>query len=69
MKTGQRKTLKVKITPSNATNKKIKWKSSNRKVATVVNGVVTFKKKGKVTITATAVRGKKKAKVKFKVAK
>jgi len=51
------------------TNSGIKWKSSNKKVATVKNGVVTFKKKGKVTITATAVRGKKKAKVKFKVTK
>ena len=47
----------------------IKWKSSNKKVATVKNGVVTFKKAGKVTITATATRGKKKAKVKFKVSK
>ena len=49
------------------TNSGIKWKSSNKKIATVKNGVVTFKKKGKVTITATAVRGKKKARVKFKV--
>ena len=45
----------------------IKWKSSNKRIATVSNGVVTFKRKGKVTITATALRGKKKAKVKFKV--
>ena len=47
----------------------IKWTSSNKKIATVKNGVVTFKKAGKVTITATASRGKKKAKVKFKVTK
>ena len=45
------------------------WKSSNRKVATVRNGVVTFKKAGRVTITATATRGKKKARVTFKVSK
>ena len=51
------------------TNSGIKWKSSNKKIATVKNGVVTFKKKGKVTITATATRGKKKARVKFKVSK
>lgn len=44
-----------------------KWKSSNMKVATVINGVVTFKKKGSVTITCTAMRGKKKAKIKFNV--
>ena len=51
------------------TTSDIKWTSSNKKVATVSNGVVTFKKKGKVTITATAVKGKKKAKVKFVVSK
>jgi len=51
------------------TNSPIKWKSSNKRVASVSNGVVTFKKAGKVTITATATRGKKKAKVKFKVSK
>lgn len=47
----------------------IKWKSNHKSVATVNNGVVTFKKKGSVTITATTIRGNKKAKVKFKVAK
>lgn len=46
-----------------------KWKSSNKKVATVNNGVVTFKKAGKVTITCTTVRGKKKARVTFAVSK
>lgn len=45
--------LKVTITPSNATNKKIKWKSSNKKIATVdKKGKVTGKKKGTVTIKA-----------------
>ena len=47
-----------------------KWKSSNKKVARVdQNGKVTFRKRGKVTITATAKRGKKKAKIRFKVSK
>ena len=46
-----------------------KWKSSNKKVATVKNGVVTFKKAGKVTITCTTKRGKKKAKIRFTVGK
>lgn len=45
------------------------WSSSNKKVATVKNGVITFKKPGKVTITCTAVRGKKKARLKFTVSK
>ena len=57
------------VTLSEGTNSGIKWKTSNKKVATVSNGVVTFKKAGKVTITATATRGKKKAKVKFVVTK
>ena len=57
------------VTLPEGTNSGIKWKTSNKKVATVKNGVVTFKKAGKVTITATATRGKKKAKVKFVVSK
>ena len=62
----------VTLTPSvpeNANPGGYKWKSSNKKVATVKNGVVTFKKPGKVTITCTAKRGKKKARVKFRVSK
>lgn len=56
------------VTLPEGTDSPIKWKSSNKKVATVSSqGVVTFKKKGRVTITATAKRGKKKAKVKFTV--
>ena len=46
-----------------------KWKSSNKKVATVKNGVVKFKKAGKVTITCTTKRGKKKTRVTFAVSK
>ena len=51
----------MKVTPSDASNKKIEWKSSNKKVAKVTSsGVVTMQKKsgGKsVTITATAMDG------------
>ena len=50
--------------------KKCYYSTSNKKVATVNStGLVTFKKPGKATITATAVRGKKKGKVKVKVTK
>ena len=55
--------------PENTTSA-IKWTSSNKKVATVnASGVVTFKKPGKATITATCKRGGKKAKVKVRVTK
>ena len=44
-----------------------KWKTSNKKIATVKDGVVTFLRSGKVTITVTAVRGKKKDSLTFTV--
>ncbi len=48
-------TLKATVSPSNATNKKVTYKSSNKKVATVSSkGKVKAVKKGKATITATA---------------
>lgn len=48
----------------------IRWSSGNRRVAVVSqDGTVTGKKPGKTTITATAVRGGKKARVKIKVTK
>ena len=45
--------LMVTITPDNATNKDIIWKSSDENIATVTNGKILAKKEGKVTITAT----------------
>ncbi len=58
---GKKIKLTATVTPSNAANKSIKWKSSNKKVAKVnSSGVVTMNKKsgGKsVTITATAADG------------
>ena len=48
--------LSAKVTPYNAQNRKITWKSSNTKVATVdSNGKVTMKSKGTAKITATSV--------------
>ncbi len=70
VKAGSKLTLELTITPSNATNKSVKWTSSNKKCATVnAKGVVTAKKSGKgktVKITATAKDGSKK-KVTFKI--
>lgn len=59
IKKGDSFTLTVTISPSNATNKDIKWSSSNNNVATVSNGKVTAKGKGKATITATSVNSSK----------
>ncbi len=58
---GKRYTLKATVTPAGATNKKVTWTTSNKKVATVTqSGVVTAKKKGKCVIKATAKDGSKK---------
>ena len=48
-----KKTVTLKATVSGK-SKKTTWTSSNTKVATVKNGVVTGKKRGTVTITAKA---------------
>ena len=61
---GKKLTLKATILPKNASNKKLTWRSSNTKIATVTQkGVVTLKKKTggkKVTITARSTDGSKK---------
>ena len=50
--------LKATVTPTNATNKAVTWKSSNTKVATVSsNGKVTAKAAGTAIITCTAKDG------------
>lgn len=68
---GEKIVLSPTIKPSNATNQKLTYTSSNKKVAKVSSkGVVTLKKKGTVTITCKAKDGsKKKAKVKITVKK
>ena len=66
-----KKTLKLKatVTPKKASNKKVIWKTSNKKIATVSSaGKVTAKKKGTAKITATAADGSgKKATAKITV--
>lgn len=68
LKKGKKKTIKCTIYPANAVNKKVKFKSSNKKVATVSSkGVVKAKKKGKATITIVSAEGNVTAIVKVTV--
>ena len=55
---GQSYQLSATVSPSNASNKSVKWTSSNPKVATVSSsGKVTAVANGNTTITATAADG------------
>jgi len=59
---GSSRQLSVTLTPNDASNKGIIWRSSNTKVATVdTSGRVTGKKAGNTVVTATSVDGGKTA--------
>ena len=60
MNTGRIITLKATVKPANATQKGIKWQSSNTKVAMVYNGIVYAVGKGKATIRAISTSNPKK---------
>jgi len=57
LKVNDKVTVNYKITPSNATNKEVEWKSSNKNVATVKNGVITAMSAGKAIITISSKDG------------
>ena len=58
---GKTLTLTATVAPENATNKNVTWASSDEKIATVANGVVTAKAEGSVTITVKTEDGDKTA--------
>ena len=58
---GRSTTVKATVSPSNASNKKLKWTTSNSKVAVVNSqGKITAKGKGTATIKAMATDGSNK---------
>lgn len=57
---GKTATIKATVNPSNATDKKVTWTTSNKKVATVSGGKITAKGAGTATITAKTSNGKTK---------
>ena len=58
---GKTYTLRASVAPSNATNKTVKWTTTNSKVATVTSrGVVKGVRPGTAYVKATAVDGSKK---------
>ena len=62
MTVGDTQRLTATVTPSNATDKSVRWSSSNTSVATISSsGVITAKSAGTATITVTTNDGAKKA--------
>lgn len=52
LEVGESYTLAASVVPSNATERDIRWDSSNESVATVNDGIVTAKSSGTAVITA-----------------
>ena len=68
LKVGKAIALKATIVPANATNKAVRWVTSNKKVVTVSKkGVVKAVKKGKASITVITADGKKKSSCRINV--
>lgn len=66
---GEKQMLTATISPSNATDKGVKWTSSDTNVATVSNGTVTAVGSGTAVITAETADGNKKAECRVNVVK
>jgi len=67
---GERLQLNASALPETASNRAIRWTSSNKRIATVSSaGLATAKKAGVATITATSVSGKKRASCRVRVLK
>lgn len=57
---GEKRYLVKKIVPSNATNQKVSWTSSNTKIVSVnSNGLISAKSRGTAVVTVTTINGKK----------
>ena len=57
MEKGDSYCLVAGVRPTNASNKKVKWSSNNKSVATVTDGVITALKTGNAVITCTTKDG------------
>ena len=58
LKVGKKATVRIKLKPSTVYNNKLKWKTSDKKIAKVTSkGVIRAIKKGKCVITAAATDG------------
>lgn len=70
MAVGETAQLVATVLPENASNRSVRWKSSNSRVASVSPlGIVTAKRVGSATITAVTVSGNKHAACKVTVTK